>query len=138
MLMLKCSHLFPMPAACSSKNMICDKDMHIQHSYREIRYFRHCSSFKAKRHLRVREKFDIILKKLTWRQYKGSKKILKLTYMTLLVSPEKAMGAKKNDSHIKFSLSIWKHDNMEHFYLFKERITHCILYYHISNSTKSL
>lgn len=40
-----------------------------------------------------------------------------MTYMTLLVSPEKAMGAEENDSHIKFSLSIWKQDNMEHYYI---------------------
>ncbi len=46
------THLFPIPAACSSKKMICDRGMAMQHSYR--RQERHRSHRASQQHTKCK------------------------------------------------------------------------------------
>lgn len=49
-----------------------------------------------------------------------------MTYMILLVPPEKAMGTEKNNPHIKFSLLMRKQYYMEHYYTLSIQIMHIL------------
>lgn len=82
---LKGTHLFPIPAACSSKKIIWNRGMAMQHSYNQ----------KGQRDNQLKDKTRQCC-------------VVYGSYVIFIVPPNQPMGAQQRNSHIQLGLGQWQ------------------------------